>query len=91
MSYRQLLLVHLLNILLVSSQSFANPVSDLKVGALLPLSGQFARIGSLVRGGIVEGIDPDLRLIVEDEDCNPTKAVSSFKMDSKINSLFASS
>ena len=61
------------------SQVHSEPLHDPKIGALLPLSGPFLKIGSLVSEGVRGGIKSGVKLLVEDENCNSAQAVTAFK------------
>lgn len=50
-----------------------------KVGAIVPLSGEFARYGDVVRRGIESGTTGDIELLFEDEACLPARTISAYK------------
>lgn len=50
-----------------------------KIGVILPLSGDFARYGAIVRKGIESIPQGNIEYIYEDEGCNAAKAITAFK------------
>lgn len=52
---------------------------EVKVGAILPYSGMFARYGKVVRTGIEAGRAAGVEIVYEDERCEPMPAVRAYK------------
>ena len=51
----------------------------IKVGAILPMSGEFASFGSIMLSGIKQADSAGVDLIVEDDACNPAKTLSAYR------------
>lgn len=51
----------------------------IKVGAILPMSGEFASFGSIILSGIKQADSTGVDLIVEDDACSPTKTLSAYR------------
>jgi ABC-type branched-subunit amino acid transport system substrate-binding protein len=78
--------------LLYPTLSFANqpqPSSPaaIKIGVILPLSGSFARYGEQIRKSLEKQKPTHVQYSFEDEGCNPTKAISSYKKLSSFDGL----
>jgi ABC-type branched-subunit amino acid transport system substrate-binding protein len=56
-----------------------NAPDPARIGAIVPLTGVFARIGAIVRGGIEHAALPRGALAFEDEGCEPAMAVTAYK------------
>ena len=82
----------ILSVLLLICPLLVSPVigqeeSLVKVGAITPMSGSFARFGQQVRGGLEEVQSSVVKLIYEDEGCNPAKALSAYKRFSELDRI----
>lgn len=60
---------------------------SVSVGVILPLSGDFARFGELVKKGIGQADSTGVRLIFEDEACVPKTTLSSFSKLANIDKV----
>ena len=70
----------------VAGQVLAQP-GQVKVGAIVPLSGDFVRYGEKVRLGIERVSKPGISLVYEDEGCAPAKAVSAYRKLSSVDGI----
>lgn len=57
------------------------------VGVVVPLTGDFARYGEKIRGGIGQARGANTRYIYEDEGCEPAKAVTAYKKLTSIDGV----
>ncbi len=55
------------------------PSNEVIVGVIAPLSGPFAPYGEEIRKGVSAAIIPGIKVIYEDESCDPKTAISAFK------------
>jgi len=83
-------LAYLLSNLTASADS-ATPTSletpKFKIGALIPLSGNFASYGETVRQGILKANTPAIEWVFEDEGCEPAPAVAAYKKLTTVDQL----
>ena len=81
----KLILSLLLGLVLITSSSFAE--DKINIGVIIPLSGDFASWGELVRSGIEAGSSPEINLIFEDSLGQPKQTVSAFKKLTNIDKV----
>lgn len=86
---RRLLLTSLvtftLGLLVVPSFSYADPQKEVRIGAVLPLTGDAASIGEAVRNGMLlaaKKLPPEvrsrIRIIFEDDSMDPMRSIAAF-------------
>lgn len=77
---KYLLPIVLLFLLLTPAVLFADATGkSIKVGVILPLSGEGAVFGELVRRGIESALKPGIKLVFEDDVCDPARAVTAYR------------
>jgi branched-chain amino acid transport system substrate-binding protein len=52
--------------------------APLKIGVILPLTGEVAQFGSILRGGIESSVHPGVEFVYEDDACQSGKAMSAY-------------
>jgi ABC-type branched-subunit amino acid transport system substrate-binding protein len=67
-----------ITLLLAASTAFADE-PKYRIGVLLPLTGNFASYGKLVRESVEMVKNPSVEWVFEDEVCEPAKAVAAYK------------
>ena len=65
----------------------ADKETQVKVGVILPLTGEFESYGELVRRAVLENHDENIRYIFEDEGCEAKKALSAFRKLTEIDKV----
>ncbi|MCX7708329.1 MAG: ABC transporter substrate-binding protein [Clostridia bacterium] len=80
-----------------STPTKTNNSNTIKIGAILPVSGQIAAYGELARDGVQLAVDEinakggilgkKIELIVEDDEANPEKTVNAFKKLTKQDNI----
>jgi ABC-type branched-subunit amino acid transport system substrate-binding protein len=65
--------------------SSANAENRIRVGAILPLSGDLASFGDTVLKGIKQANSGSIELVVEDDACLPAKTLSAYKKLTEID------
>ena len=76
---RWFILLLLLSAIPVQADTNLGLLRKVRIGVILPLSGEFAMFGELVRSGIESVKQPHIELIFEDDACEAARAVSAFR------------
>lgn len=82
MKFKYLLLI----IVLLSTSLFAE-TEKVKIGVILPLSGQFSSFSEDWKKGIQQAQDPNFDFVYEDSACLPSKAVTAYRKLTSIDHI----
>ncbi len=73
------LLLFFLSALTLTTAAITRAEDGVSIGALLPLTGQLAPFGEIVRRGITSAKAKSTTIIFEDDQCLPEKSISAYK------------